>query len=80
MSASCNKRMGWLENPDLPNILWIFGAAGVGKSAIATTLKKDISDICLCAKVVAKRDFADRRDPRCIWRTLASTSQAYMSD
>lgn len=53
------------------NVLWIYGAPGAGKSAIATTLARKLTETSLCAKVVAKRDFAGRRDPRCIWRTLA---------
>ncbi len=60
----------WLEDTKLPNILWISGAPGAGKSAIATTLAKQFSGKHLCTMVVAKRDFADRRDPRRIWRTL----------
>ncbi len=32
-------------------------------------LTKHFSNVCLCAKVVAKHDCAG--DPRCIWRTLA---------
>ncbi len=63
--------MDWLEDSERPNILWLLGAPGAGKSTIATTLVKDFSDKRLCAKVIAKRDFADRRDPKCIWRTLA---------
>ncbi len=62
----------WLEDSEQPNILWIYGAPGAGKSAIATSLVQKFSDDKrLCTKVVAKRDFADRRDPRCLWRTLA---------
>ncbi len=60
----------WLDDTELPNILWISGAPGAGKSAIATTLVKRFSGQGLCTKVVAKRDFADRRDPRRVWRTL----------
>ncbi len=61
----------WLDRPELPNILWIFGAPGAGKSAIATTLVKQFSVKRLCAKVVANVDIADRRDPKRVWRTLA---------
>ncbi len=42
-----------------------------GKSAIATTLYNKFSNIRRCAKFSAKRDIADRRDPKCVWRTLA---------
>ncbi len=65
------KAKDWLVDPELPNILWIFGAPGAGKSAIATTLVRELSDELLCAKFSAKRDIADRRDPKCVWRTLA---------
>ncbi|KLO07241.1 hypothetical protein SCHPADRAFT_657824 [Schizopora paradoxa] len=62
----------WLENTSAPNVLWVVGAPGAGKSAFATTLvKREFPKICLCAKVFAKRDFADRRDPTLLWRTLA---------
>ncbi len=44
---------------------------GAGKSAIATTLSKQFSGKRVCVKIVAKRDFVDRRDPRSVWRTLA---------
>ncbi len=54
-----------------PNIAWIFGPPGAGKSAIATTLVRDFSGMLLCAKFSAKRDIADRGDPKRVWRTLA---------
>ncbi|KLO08319.1 WD40 repeat-like protein [Schizopora paradoxa] len=61
----------WLENPGAPNILWIIGAPGAGKSAVAATLvNKVFPGIRLCAKLFAKRDFANRRDPLLFWRTL----------
>jgi len=71
--AAVLRRAGdWLDNPELPNILWISGAPGAGKSAIATTLVNQfsVSGERLCAKVAAKRDIADRRDPKRVWRTL----------
>ncbi len=61
----------WLKDLDLPNTLWMFGAPGAGKSAIATTLVKEFTERCCCAKFSAKRDIADRRDPMRVWRTLA---------
>ncbi len=67
------KARDWLDDEDLSNVLWIFGAPGAGKSAIATTLVREFSDSDeqLCTKFSAKRDIADRRDPKCVWRTLA---------
>ncbi len=61
------------DDPEISNILWVIGAPGAGKSAIATTIVKvlESSNKCICAKVFAKRDFEDRRDPTRIWRTLA---------
>ncbi len=71
MPASCNKRrIGW-RTPNY-RIYYGYTVLRAGKSAIATTLNNEFSRMRLCTKVVAKRDFADRRDPRCIWRTLAS--------
>ncbi len=69
------KAKDWLEDeePELSNLLWMFGAPGAGKSAIAMTLVREFSDSDehLCTKFSAKRDIADRRDPKCVWRTLA---------
>ncbi|KLO08314.1 WD40 repeat-like protein [Schizopora paradoxa] len=70
-TAILSEAENWLENSKSPNILWISGAPGAGKSAIATSLVRTVFPrICLCAKVFAKRDFADRRDPSLVWRTL----------
>ncbi len=67
------KAEDWLhsDDPETSNILWIYGAPGAGKSAIATTLAKEFTRTRHCAKFSAKRDIADRRDPKRVWRTLA---------
>lgn len=62
---------GWLKDPDQHKILWVYGAPGAGKSALATSLVDEFRKVQLCARVFAKRDFAERRDPGCIWQTLA---------
>ncbi len=59
----------WLEDSKLPNILWIVGAPGAGKSTIATTLARELA--ATCARFFCERDVPDFRDPRQIWRTLA---------
>ncbi|KLO04488.1 hypothetical protein SCHPADRAFT_1003285 [Schizopora paradoxa] len=70
-SAILSEAENWLETPGAPNILWITGAPGAGKSAVAARLvHKVFPGIRLCAKFFAKRDFADRRDPSLLWRTL----------
>ncbi|KIL61188.1 hypothetical protein M378DRAFT_82781, partial [Amanita muscaria Koide BX008] len=45
----------WMDNPDInaPRILWLFGAAGTGKSAIAHTIARCMKDAgalasCFC--------------------------------
>lgn len=66
-----SKAKDWLKDPSSPDILWIVGAPGAGKSAIATTLMKEFSSKYICGGFFAKRDIGERRDPTCIWRTLA---------
>ncbi|KLO10072.1 YVTN repeat-like/Quino protein amine dehydrogenase [Schizopora paradoxa] len=73
----------WLESPVGPNIFWISGAPGSGKSAVVTSvierLKKDrgeldvsdASDGVGCAKFFIQRTNEQLRDPRTIWRTIA---------
>ncbi|KLO06419.1 hypothetical protein SCHPADRAFT_690865 [Schizopora paradoxa] len=66
-----SKAKDWLKDPNSPNILWIVGAPGAGKSAIAATLMKEFSSKYICGGFFAKRDISERGDPTCIWRTLA---------
>jgi len=63
----------WLRDyQSTKNILWIVGAPGAGKSTIATTIARELSDEApFCAKFFSKRDVPDLRDPRQIWPTLA---------
>ena len=64
---------GWLGNDDSPNILWICGSPGAGKSAIASTL---ISDLMMQGRLASrfcfKRGDASLSDPVAVWRTVAS--------
>ncbi|KLO05131.1 hypothetical protein SCHPADRAFT_735857, partial [Schizopora paradoxa] len=70
-TAILSQAREWLVDPGARNILWIVGAPGAGKSAVAASLvKKGFPGIHLCTKFFAKRDFADRRDPSLVWRTL----------
>ncbi len=62
----------WLKRSDGlgPNVLWVSGAAGAGKTALASTivakvLKND------CVKFFIKSREASLRDPRIVWRSVA---------
>lgn len=68
-NAACKVVMtDWLENSRKPNILWMSGAPGAGKSDVATRLARRFSesDLHLCAKLAG-----EGRDPRQVWQTLA---------
>ncbi|KLO19716.1 WD40 repeat-like protein [Schizopora paradoxa] len=68
----------WLESDDAPNVFWISGAPGAGKTALASTIVQTISrtnpDNCETYHHVSffiKRRDANLRDPRSIWRSIA---------
>ncbi|KLO19718.1 hypothetical protein SCHPADRAFT_898656 [Schizopora paradoxa] len=68
----------WLDSTDVPNLFWISGAPGAGKTAIASTvvrkLLQDGSETFKffdCVKFFIKRGHAPLKDPRVIWRTIA---------
>lgn len=68
----------WLANSsvDVPNVLWVSGAPGAGKTAVASTivniLLRDKSfESYDCAKFFIKRAKSDLRNPRKIWRSIA---------
>ncbi|KIJ36165.1 hypothetical protein M422DRAFT_261492 [Sphaerobolus stellatus SS14] len=53
-----------------PNLLWISGSPGAGKSAIASSLVSQIGREN-CARFFFKRDSAYFRDPSNVWKTIA---------
>ncbi|KLO15491.1 hypothetical protein SCHPADRAFT_263677 [Schizopora paradoxa] len=68
----------WLESCDEPNVLWLSGAPGAGKSAIASIIVKKLHDSSSefdktynCAKFFIKRGHTTLDDPRTIWRSIA---------
>jgi hypothetical protein len=64
---------GWLDNFGAPNILWISGSPGSGKSAVASSLVSElIQRQRLASYFFCKRDHARLGDPAVLWRTVAS--------
>ena len=67
----------WINNtdPTQPNLFWLFGHAGSGKSTVAHTIAKmaddSVREIGLSC-FVCKRDDPDRSNPRRLLPTLAS--------
>ncbi|KLO15485.1 hypothetical protein SCHPADRAFT_263560 [Schizopora paradoxa] len=64
----------WLRSSDKPNVLWISGNPGAGKTAIASEIvrKKNLdpsSDGCV--EFFIKRGRPALDDPRTIWRSIA---------
>ncbi len=58
----------WLKDTTRPNVLWISGAPGAGKSTISTTIVEKHK----CARFFVKRGATEElRNPRAIWRTIA---------
>src|SRR6267378_1294028 len=58
--AVLKRIMQWLNNPvNGPQIMWIFGPSGFGKSAIAQT----IADLCFQSDVLAASFFFSRKSP-----------------
>ncbi len=58
-----------LKDTTKSNVLWISGAPGAGKSAISTTIVEKHK----CARFFVKRSATEElRNPRAIWRTIAS--------
>ena len=72
---------GWLDNVDVPNILWISGSPGAGKSAIASTLiSKLAKQRRLGSSFFFKRGHASLGDPTTLWRTVASDLARFHPD
>ncbi|KLO15480.1 hypothetical protein SCHPADRAFT_263459 [Schizopora paradoxa] len=69
----------WLRSCDKPNVLWISGAPGAGKSAIASKIVRkklldrssEFCDTHRCGRFFIKRGNTALDDPRTIWRSIA---------
>jgi len=66
----------WMEDTNKPNILWLSGSPGAGKSAIASTvvsqlLDKNSKHKHLSSAFWFKRGDASLGDPTALWRTIA---------
>ncbi|KIM20243.1 hypothetical protein M408DRAFT_308850 [Serendipita vermifera MAFF 305830] len=63
--------MDWTADTEAPNILWLKGYPGVGKSAIATTLVEKLRSIGrLGSSFFFKREIADAMTPRALCRKI----------
>ncbi|KIM19890.1 hypothetical protein M408DRAFT_48185, partial [Serendipita vermifera MAFF 305830] len=64
--------LDWTVDFTAPNILWLKGYPGVGKSTVATTLVEKLRSIGrLGSGFFFKRDMADAMTPRALWRRTA---------
>lgn len=62
----------WLSSVDEPNILWLVGSPGAGKSTIASSLVSRLTDRGLLgSSFFFKRGHASLSDPTVVWRTVA---------
>ena len=59
----------WLNDVNVPNILWLSGSPGSGKTTIASTVVADVH--CFSGKFFFCRDEAELRDPDNLWRRIA---------
>ena len=59
----------WLNDLNEPNIFWLSGSPGSGKTTIASTIVADID--CFSAQFFFHRDEAELRDPGNLWRCIA---------
>jgi hypothetical protein len=67
-----NKIHDWLDDHKAPNILWLSGSPGAGKSAVATTLVSNLQEAGqLGSSFFCKRDDIALSDPASCWRTIA---------
>ena len=63
----------WVNDFDAPNVLWISGRPGSGKSAIASSLVSELTKLRrLASHFFCKRDYLRLGDPAVLWRTVAS--------
>ncbi|KIM19886.1 hypothetical protein M408DRAFT_172127 [Serendipita vermifera MAFF 305830] len=64
--------LDWTADFTAPNILWLKGYPGVGKSTIATSLIGKLQSIGrLGSSFFFKREMADAMTPRALWRRIA---------
>jgi NACHT domain len=62
----------WIEDLDTPNILWIRGHPGVGKSAVAASMVEQLqASRRLGSRFFFQRDTAILTTPAALWRTVA---------
>ena len=59
----------WLDDPSEPNIFWLSGSPGSGKTTIASTVVADFD--CFSGQFFFHRDEAELRNPDNLWRCLA---------
>ena len=63
---------GWLDDFGAPNVLWISGSPGSGKSAVASSLVSQLTKRRqLASHFFCKRDHDRLGDPAVLWRTVA---------
>jgi hypothetical protein len=62
----------WLNDIQVPNILWLGGSPGAGKSTIASTLVSQLAEMGrLGSNIFFKRGDIALSDPAAVWRTVA---------
>ncbi|KIM26984.1 hypothetical protein M408DRAFT_72023, partial [Serendipita vermifera MAFF 305830] len=62
----------WLDDIDAPNILWLKGYPGVGKSAISSSLVEQLrSSVRLGSSFFFQREKPNVMTPHALWRTVA---------
>jgi hypothetical protein len=72
---------GWLDDFDAPNILWISGSPGAGKSAVASSLVSELAKRRrLGSYFFFKRGDSSLGDPTALWRTVACDFARFNSD
>ena len=59
----------WLDDLNEPNIFWLSGSPGSGKTTIASTVVADFD--CFSGQFFFHRDEAQLRDPDKLWRRIA---------
>ena len=59
----------WLHDLDKPNIFWLSGSPGSGKTTIASTVVAEFQ--CFSGKFFFCRDEVEFRDPDNLWRRIA---------